>query len=44
MEVAVRVGWLHAGSSPVGAAPGRHRRREGSQFLLANQNLQDLVL
>ena len=25
-------------------APGRRRRREGSQFLLANQNLQHLVL
>ena len=44
MHGAVRVWRLRAGSSPVGAAPGWRCRREGSQFLLANQNLQHLVL
>ena len=44
MRGAVRVSGLRAGCSPVGAAPGWRRRREGSQFLLANQNLQHLVL
>ena len=44
MQAAVRASGLRVGCSPLGATPDEGRRREGCQFLLANQNLQDLVL
>ena len=44
MQADVRASGLRVGCSPLGTTPGGGRRREGSQFLLANQNLQDLVL
>jgi hypothetical protein len=43
-QAAVRVCVLDAGCSPLGSAPAGHCLPEGRQFLLANQNLQDLVL
>ncbi len=44
MQAAVRASGLRVGCSPLGTTPSGSRHREGGQFFLANQNLQDLVL